>query len=57
MLYVIHHIRIGIIFLSKMIVLKILHCFSKRFSAQGNLQAHLKIHTGQRDHVGSIKTL
>lgn len=26
-------------------------CFSKRFSAQGNLHAHLKIHTGQRDHV------
>ncbi|CAH0702542.1 unnamed protein product [Spodoptera exigua] len=23
---------------------------SKRFSAQGNLHAHLKIHTGQRDH-------
>lgn len=30
--------------------------FSKRFSAQGNLHAHLKIHTGQRDHV-SIYTI
>ncbi|RVE46119.1 hypothetical protein evm_009193 [Chilo suppressalis] len=27
---------------------------SKRFSAQGNLQAHLKIHTGQRDHACSL---